>query len=759
MKNKPSTCQLLVGLTALAVPLFAQSTTSPPPLAQPYLWRNVVMGGGGFVTGIIMHPHEPGLIYARTDVGGAYRWDAPEQKWVPITDWIGPADNNLTGIESIALDPRDPQRVYLAAGTYSRGNAAILSSDDRGHTFKRADVSFKMGGNETGRFNGERLVVDPNLGDILFFGSRRDGLWKSTDRGATWAKVETFPSLTASSSASDPAATNPAPRFGLGRQQTVGIIAVVFDPSSGQPGRPTPILLAAVSTLGTNMYCSMNAGVTWQPVANQPIGLRPNHLIRSADGIFYVTYGREPGPNSMSDGALWKFNAKDGIWTDITPVKPSTSNQPFGYGAVSVDARHPSIIVVTTFAHWKPHDEVFRSTDGGASWKPLLQDAVWDYSTAPYTATRTPHWMGGIQINPFDSDQVLFTTGYGIWCCTNATRADAGQPTHWVFLDKGLEETVPLALISPPEGAHLLSGVGDIDGFRHEDLNVSPAEGTFAGPRFGNTEDLAFAGTNPLVTARTGTGGRRGTVHAAVSEDGGKTWRALVSEPSNNGGGGGIALSADGKIIVWTPRRGSPFSSTDRGSAWTACAGLTDGSRVIADPVNPARFYSFDSREGKLFASANGAAGFAATTASLPPMQRRGYGGGGTLFATPGLQGDLWVALRNNGLYHSTDGGTNFARLDTVQAADSLGFGKPPPGKSFPALYLAGSIDRSRALFRSDDAGQSWVRINDDQHQFGYVSRVTGDPRIYGRCYFATGGRGLVYGDPAVEAKTGTTHP
>jgi photosystem II stability/assembly factor-like uncharacterized protein len=737
-----------VGVALVLLPsatgLFAQS-----PSAERYIWRNVVMGGGGFVTGIITHPHEPGLMYARTDVGGAYRWDA--RKWVPITDWIGVADNNLTGIESIALDPRDASRVYLAAGIYSQGRAAILRSDDRGKTFKRTDVPFKMGGNETGRFNGERLAVDPNLGDILFFGSRRDGLWKSADRGATWARVETFPDAN-SSSASDTSSTNARPRNGFGGfgRQTAGIIAVVFDPSSGQPGGATPVLFAAVSVTGTNLYRSADAGRSWQAVANQPVGLRPNHLVLSPDGIFYATYGRDPGPNSMSDGAVWKFDPKTGAWTEITPVKPKESGQTFGYGAVAVDARHPSTIMVTTFCHWSPHDEVFRSTNGGASWKPLLQDAVWDYSNAPYTATRTPHWMGSIQINPFDSDQVLFTTGYGIWACTNATRSDAGQPTHWVFLDQGLEETVPQALISPPEGAHLVSGVADIDGFRHDDLNKSPAEGTFAGPRLTSTEDLAFAGMNPLVMVRTGTGGRRSSVHAAISKDGGKTWNALDSEPANGSGGGRIALSADGKTIVWTPRRGSSHFLTDGNTNWTACAGLGSGFRVIADPVNPARFYSFDARAGKLLASTNGAADFSATGAKFAAAPDGGGFGGsadGSLYATPGREDDLWIAFRNNGLFHSPDGGINFAKLDRIEKIDALGFGKPAPGKKFPALYLAGSIGGLRALFRSDDIGQSWVRINDDQHQYGSISRVTGDPRIYGRVYCATGGRGVVYGD------------
>ena len=54
-------------------------------------------------------------------------------------------------------------------------------------------VSFRMGGNEDGRGVGERLAVDPNDNRVLFFGSRHEGLWKSTDCAATWKKVETFP--------------------------------------------------------------------------------------------------------------------------------------------------------------------------------------------------------------------------------------------------------------------------------------------------------------------------------------------------------------------------------------------------------------------------------------------------------------------------------------------------------------------------------------------------------------------------------------
>jgi len=727
----------------------AEPISSPIPV-EPYSWHNVVIEGGGFVTGIFFHPRQKGLIYARTDVGGAYRWDDAAHRWMPLTDWLG--DVSLTGIESLAVDPSDPARVYLAAGIYSRDQAAILRSADEGRTWQRTDVPFKMGGNESGRFNGERLAVDPNDSAVLFFGSRGDGLWKSVDGAVTWQKVTAFPAVGTAIAVSG----NFGGRFNF-PPQAVGIVFVVFDPASGSNGKPTPVIYAGVADLATNLFYSADGGNTWQMVPGQPAGLRPNHAVLASDGELYLTYGKEPGPNTMTDGAVWKFNTESRVWTDITPLRPPDGGQPFGYGAIAVDPEHPASVVATTFCRWKPHDEIFRSTNGGASWMPLLQSGRWDYSNAPYTAGRVPHWMGSIQIDPFDSNHVLFSTGYGIWGCDNLTDADAGRPTHWSFSDAGLEETVPLALISPPDGAHLLSGLGDIDGFRHDDLKKSPRTG-FSGPRFSNTEDLAFAGRHPEIIVRTGTS-NHGQTRAAISVDDGQNWTCLASEPPGSAGAGGITISADGKTIVWTPRRGGANCSTDRGSNWLACAGIRRGVRVVADPENALRFYAFDPWDSRVLASTNGALNFTATEATLPPMEESsrnfGFSGVGTslLVATPGREGDLWLTLQAGGLYHSSDGGESFVRLESVQAADSLGFGKASGEKEFPTQFLAGKIAGVRGLFRSDDSGITWTRINDDEHQYGAISHVTGDPRIPGRVYFATSGRGIIYGDPVPDPK------
>jgi hypothetical protein len=76
------------------------------------------------------------------------------------------------------------------------------------------------------------------------------------------------------------------------------------------------------------------------------------------------------------------------------------------------------------------------------------------------------------------------------------------------------------------------------------------------------------------------------------------------------------------------------------------------------------------------------------------------------------------------------------------------------------AIYITGEIDNVLGFFRSDDAGKTWVRINDDQHGYGAVdTAITGDPRVYGRVYIATNGRGIVYGEPDTDAPIPTPTP
>lgn len=187
---------------------FGQSTSFR---SQPYTWKGVTIKGGGFICGVVFNTTQPGLAYCRTDVGSSYKWDSQAKLWIALTNWCG--DDDLQGSESIATDPIDPQRVYIAAGMHQNEPAAILRSMDQGKTFKVVDVPFRMGGNENGRSVGERLAIDPNDNDILYFGSRSAGLWMSKDAALTWKRVDSFPAATAPTAPGDAAA---GPRRGGG---------------------------------------------------------------------------------------------------------------------------------------------------------------------------------------------------------------------------------------------------------------------------------------------------------------------------------------------------------------------------------------------------------------------------------------------------------------------------------------------------------------------------------------------------------------
>jgi hypothetical protein len=755
----------------LAALAFLVSATAQAPAgngaSEPYTWKNVQMVGGGFVDGIVFHPTAKGVRYARTDMGGAYRWNGQTRLWQPLLDWVGYEESNLMGVESIAVDPADANRVYLACGTYTTSPVnAILRSSDRGKTFERIDVPIRFGGNEDGRGNGERMTVDPNNGSVLYLGTRQNGLWRSQDGAKTWKQVDSFPDVTEAAGGAG---------AGRGSPRGDGIVVTLVDPHSGSKGKTSSAIYAAVSLMGRdNLFRSIDSGKTWQPVAGQPTQYRPTHMVMAADGTLYLSYGTSPGPSRMTAGGVWKLDTRSGAWTDVTPAPPDSKNPAFGWAAVSVDAHNPKVAIASTYGRGNSaggEDEIFRTIDGGKTWKAVFASGgTFDYKLAPYTATTPIHWIFDIEIDPADPNHAMFTTGYGGWETFNLADMDAGKPTRWSIMANGIEQTAELEMASPTKGAHLLSAIGDYGGFVHWDLDKPAPEGASSPPVFNNTGGIAYAENKPEVIVRVGVCSHHHLpgFNISYSLDSGRTWQPPATQPAalpsagGRGGGAGrgpsggdIAISSDGATWVWISRGAAPSLTTDKGATWTGIKGLPGNMHVIADRVNPRKFYAVSPYEGKLFISTDGAANFAEQAFTLPgglPTRSgaRIEGGSGwdRIYATPGREGDLWLTALN-GLYHSADTGRTFTRVEGVTELRGFGFGKAAPGASDPALYLVGVANGRRGILRSDDWARTWVRINDDRRQFGLIGQITGDPKLYGRVYVGTFGRGILYGDPA----------
>nr|WP_127893072.1 xyloglucanase [Streptomyces sp. S10(2018)] len=760
--------RILTVLLALAAGLLAGSppgalAAEPAPrtavAADSYTWKNARIDGGGFVPGIVFNRTEKDLAYARTDIGGAYRWQEESHTWTPLLDHVGWDDWGHTGVVSVASDPVDPDRVYAAVGTYTNDwdptNGAVLRSADRGASWERADLPFKLGGNMPGRGMGERLAVDPHDNDVLYLGAPSGhGLWRSTDAGVTWSEVTAFPNP--GNYAQDPSDTS---GYASDNQ---GITWVTFDESTGGgAGTATGTVYVGVADKENAVYRSTDAGATWERLAGQPTGyLAHKGVLDAENGYLYLAYSDTGGPYDGGKGRLYRYATATGTWTDISPAAEADTY--YGFSGLTVDRQRPGTVMATAYSSWWPDTQIFRSTDSGATWS-----QAWSYTSYPdrenrYTmdvssspwltwgANPTPPeqtpklgWMTeALEIDPFDSDRMMYGTGATLYGTEDLTNWDEAGGTFAIEpMVRGLEETAVNDLASPPSGAPLLSALGDVGGFRHTSLTEVPSM-MYTSPNFTSTTSLDFAETKPDVVVRAGN--LDSGPHIAFSTDNGANWFG-GTDPSGVSGGGTVAASADGSRFVWSPAGTGVQYTTGFGTSWQASTGIPAGAIVESDRVNPKTFYGFKS--GKFYVSSDGGASFTASAATGLPA-----GDSVRFKALPGGEGDVWLAGGAAdgayGLWHSTDGGETFTKLPGIDAADTVGFGKAAPGASYQTLFTSAEIGGVRGIFRSTDEGATWTRVNDDAHQWGWTgAAITGDPRVYGRVYVATNGRGVIYGD------------
>ncbi len=739
----------------------AQATQASVPAHVPYTWGHVQIVAGGFITGIVGHPLDSNIRYARTDIGGTYRWDADSQRWTPLMEFLDNAQSNYIGSEAIGLDPNDTDTLYVASGTYMAsfaGNGAMLVSRDRGRHFIIEPMPIRMGSNDAGRSAGERIVVDPNKSSDVYFGSRADGLWVSHDRGISWGKVANFP------------VTGPT---GSKADAGVGVIFGYFDKRSGVTASgATKVAYFGVSDPGVGLYVTVDGGTSYVPVHGQPKGMYPNSLATDPSGNLYIAYGysdkgNSVGPYAMSAGAIWKYSPGadpvHGVWSDITP--PNPKNERYGYGSVAVDWSRPNVILVSTMDRYypPPQDDIFRSIDGGKTWKSLSTNSIRDSSLSPWVTFGAPsakagNWLNHLWINPQNGDEVLYGNGETIWRTTDISAADSvktsrgvivvGGTTHWSIGALGVEETAVGALTSPTVGpAHLLSGMGDLSGFTHTTLTRSPPQGANRVPDLGYVSSLDFVALQPLDIVRVG----RSAPFGAYSVDGGLHFTAFPTVPREvrQRGAGTVAASADGKTILWAPEDpdAATYYTTDVGKTWQESSGSPRTKArqrrmdVVTDRIDLQAAYLYNPASGAVYRSDDGGRNFEPGAAMRPD---------GELKVSQGAKGDLWLV--NGGLLdRSTDGGRTFYSICAVTKAYNFGFGASAPGTKTPSIYLRGEIGGYPkdyvAFFASFDAGATWAQISDADHQFGNAGEMTGDSRVFGRVYIATNGFGIVQGD------------
>lgn len=596
--------------------------------------------------------------------------------------------------------------------------------------------------------------MDPNDNSILYFGARSGhGLWKSTNYGQSWSQVIDFPSV-------GTYIEDPSDSTGY-ESDIVGIAWVTFDPTSGTSGTPTPRIFVGVANLGSNsVFVTENAGGTWTAVAGQNTTYIPHKGVLAPDeGTLYVTYSNGAGPYDGTLGSVYKYDISASVWTDITPV--SGSDLYFGFGGLAIDllssdSSH-SVIMVAALNSWWPDGQMYRSNDSGSTWSPLWEwtsypnlnryysysdsNAPWigpDYTIIGIQSYEQVGWMmEGLVIDPFDSNHWLYGTGETLYGGHNLLNWDTVHNVTIESLAVGIEETSVQAVISPPTGPSLVSAMGDVDGFVHTSLTTAP-ENSFLGVAWSTTVDIDFAGQEPTNMVRIGNTDST-VLQIAVSTDSGNSWSQDYGAQENVTGGH-VAYSANADIVLWSSQTNGVIRSqyTD---AFTAVSSLPSGSIIAADRLNDSVFYAASG--SSFYLSTNGAVSFTKTAGSLASSSSPVK-----IVVNPSVQGDVWVSS-DVGLFHSTNFGSTFTAVSGVTEAWAIGLGAPASSGGYPAVFAAATISGTTGYFRSDNEGSSFVQINDAAHGFGSAASnvLTGDPRIYGRVYIGTNGRGVFYGD------------
>ena len=740
-------------------PTVPSAAPAPPaaPVTQGTTWTSAKIGGGGYVTGLIFHPTSANVLYARTDIGGAYRWNQVASSWVPITDGFAAAESFFQGAESIALDPNDDQVVYMSTGLYNSAGATarLYISSNRGTSWTSVNLPFSTGSNNPGRAIGERMMVDPNKPSTLFHGTRTAGLWRSTDSGRSWAQVT---SLSSAKMTSD--------QINAVGGSAMGVELVVYDTATKGTGTATQTIYTAVAPdyasvagLSANLYKSTNGGASWTPVSTPVSGYHIPHMVRAADGMFYVAFTKGAGPGDAGPGRLYKFDGTH--WTLLA------GNDSAGYGGVSVygsgATTRIALGVSGTWGEYSGQQVVQLSDDGGRTWREIE-------AMMPHTpAGSFSGWVDDIEIDPSNRDHILHVNGGGIVETRNASSATPS----WAVTVDGVEENAISALATPPAGAPyiVINSAGDIGTWVHTDLTKTPTLGPTNQWSNGFSADIAWS--DPLYIAGIGTLNASNTGFGFWSGDGGKTWASFAANApggtTNPSGQASIAVTARNKA-VWAPANSVPSYTTDNGVSWIATnlpalasVGWDRAYRVVADRKNPNKVYAYDSggawwaTAGKVYVSTDGGHNFAPSQGSVTAGLAPNAYWVTSMAVNPNAEGDIWLA-DGNAVYHSLDSGATWTKLTSfasirgsnsypdVQGASVIALGKAKAGAPYSAaVYVVGTINGVWGVYRSDDGGVTWTRFNDDAHQFGGIGVMAADQNIYGRLYVAGNGRGMLY--------------
>lgn len=669
-----------------------------------FYWDNMKLGPYGYVTGMLIHPKDTDIRYVCTDVGGVYRWNKEHNEWQWLMRGLEYEDNALQNVQAIAIDEQNEDVLYAACGT--GGVSALLKSEDKGETWRKLGFDGMFDASAHTRLSGESIIVDPNNSNVVYAGTRTDGLWISTNGGESFSRIADIPYKDVDA--------------------TGGVTVLIADKASGTADGRTKNIYAGV--YGKGVYGSTDGGKTFSLISGGPI--KP-YRVQVVNGVLYASGDR----TSKSDTYNAGLYCYDGEWHDITPNMADGWNT---VGGFAVNEKNPDIIIAQGMAY--RNNDMYRSTDGGATWKNMGEKCY-----------------GGCHI-VFDPD-----SEYGIFVPHGAGLSyipDVTADKYTVIsADAGIEEIcVNEITASPSEQApELYTSCMD------KGLMISESADEYAY----QATPYTYTGTGadictkvPQYMVKSGwlgfpnTWNLQGSV--CVSSDYGRTWSKTSWSKTD--------LVLDCTISAETGENGYPvlliaaktsdgngvYRSEDFGATWEKVDGITPNFYTTWCALN--QYLTADKEDGNIFyyvdtgsVSASTDGGKTWTKTSLPIGYNR------ITKTMPKNIGEVWT-ICGDGLYKSSDTGTTWKKVTIVENCHAFDFGMSET--DVPALYVKGTVGGVFGIFVSDDLGETFRLISHDTESAMQTKDICGSLTESGKVYVGSSGRGVIYSQSAYACET-----
>jgi len=618
--------------------------------------RNV----GGRITDVACHPTDPNVAYAGAAEGGVFKTTDGGASWFPTFD-----DESSLSIGSVAVDPNDPETVWVGTGEPNGGGGSVTYGGTGVFRSTNGGATWTNTGLPESRYIG-RVVVDPSDSDRVFVAvlgamwstSPERGVYRTTDAGGTWEQVHAL-------------------------NDSTGAVDVVVHPTDSD------LVWAAMWERtrapdnlnyggdGSGIWRSTDGGDSWSELtsglpAGPSVGRIGISIAASSPGTLYAIYA-DASPGSFV-GVFRTTNGGD-TWTQTSDGALGNLYSSYGwwFGNLRVDPTDANRVFVLGLEYW-------RTTNGGGSWSNVGSSMHVDHHAQAFGADGTI-WEGN------DGGMYRSTNGGTVWTKLDdlpltqfyAVEVDPQLPSrrYGGTQDNGTIRTLTGA---DDDWESILGG----DGFH---CRVDPTNNAFvfAEWQYGTLHRSTNGGSTFLYVGSALAGRKNwsmpyllapsapatlyaGTDRVWRSTNRGSSWSAISPDLTDGPSGGNntyatittLAVAPTDPDVVWAGTDdANVWATTNGGGAWTQVDGALPErwvTRVAVDPTDETVSYAtisgfrWDDPLPHVFRSTDFGASWSDISANLPEAPVN------DIVIDPQNPSVLWVAT-DFGVYVSADGG------------------------------------------------------------------------------------------------------